>query len=102
MTIEDHRDRRISLRLEQILRVYCAELSAGSLIDLRDAIGSGHHSWFRCEFEEAIRAQAVPPDLWHEITATNPSVGGHHLDEVRRQQQLIWRTVFAGEAFPAA
>jgi hypothetical protein len=101
MTVQDHRDREVSLRLEQILRVYCTELSTSSLVDLRDAIFAGRHAWFRCEFEDAIKAHAFPPDLWHNIIATRPALGGHRDDEVRRQQQVIWRILFDGVAFPA-
>ena len=102
MTVQDHRDREVSLRLEQILRVYCTELSASSLVDLRDAIFAGRHAWFRCEFADAIKAHAFPPDLWHDITATRPAPGGRQDDEVRRQQEVIWQTLFDNEAFPAA
>jgi hypothetical protein len=101
MSIQDRPDRRVSLRLEQVLRVYCTELSPSALNDLRDALLSGHHAWFRNEFAEAIVEDAFAPDLWHEITATHPAVGVREDEEVRRQQQLIWHVLFAGEAFPA-
>lgn len=101
MSIQDRHDRRVSLRLEQVLRVYCTELSPTALTDLRDALRTGHHAWFQHEFAEAIVEDAFPPEVWHEITSTNPAVGVREDDEVRRQQRLIWQVLFVEEAFPA-
>jgi hypothetical protein len=104
MTIQDHsldrRDgRRVSLRLEQILRVYCTELRPSALTDLRDSIFDGHHAWFRREFADAITGGAFTPAYWHEVTGTRPAPGRED-EEVRRQQRQIWQALFAGEAFP--
>jgi hypothetical protein len=101
MSIQDRHDRRVSLRLEQVLRVYCTELSPTALTDLRDALRAGHHAWFRHEFAEAIVEEAFTPEFWHEITATHPLVGVREDEEVRRQQRLIWQVLFVDEVFPA-
>jgi hypothetical protein len=93
----------ISLRLAQVLRIYCAGLDTTALADLRAAIEAGQHPWFRQEFTEAIRLDAFTPTAWH-TTVSTPDVMTAKAEErhriVRQQQHLIWRELYKDEAFP--
>lgn len=85
----------VSLRLDQVLRVYAHDLNRETLSDLRDAIAADRHRWFRAEFERAVADKAYTAEAWCAAIGTNPHT------PVAEQQRIIWTVVFPGEPFPA-
>jgi hypothetical protein len=86
----------VSLQLDQVLRVYAHDLNPHTLADLRAAIASGRHRWFRAEFTQVITSGAYGTDEWCAAVGTTPD------DPVVNQQRIIWAVVFPDDPFPMA
>jgi hypothetical protein len=95
----------VSIRLVQILRVYCHELDRDTLAGLRAAIGAGRHRWFADEFAAAVRDRAFTIDGWCAaigLTPPTPGSVGYRgaAGVIRDQQRLVWTALFPYDAFP--
>ncbi|MEV6968601.1 hypothetical protein AB0M47_26150 [Hamadaea sp. NPDC051192] len=86
----------VSLRLDQVLRVYAHDLNPHTLADLRGAIASGRHQWFRDEFAQAVRDGAYRVEEWCAAVGTSGD------SPVRDQQRVVWAVVFPDDPFPTA
>jgi hypothetical protein len=86
----------VSIRLVQILRVYCHELDRDALAELRRAIAAGRHRWFAGEFAAAIRDRAFTTEGWCEAIGLTPPTPG----AIRDQQRVVWTALFRYDAFP--
>jgi len=85
----------VSLRLDQVLRVYAHDLDPHTLADLRTAIGAGRHRWFREEFAQAVSSGAYGVAEWCVAVGTAPDA------PVLEQQRAVWTVVFPDDPFPA-
>jgi hypothetical protein len=96
---------RPSIRLVQVLRVYCDRLGRTSMGDLRAAIEAGRYSWFRGEFVAAIRGSLFTVDSWCKAVGTSPLTltryaRGAATNTVCDQQRVVWAQLFPDEPFP--
>jgi hypothetical protein len=100
MTTEDQqRTPAVSLRLDQVLRVYAHDLDLRTLADLRADIAAGRHRWFHDEFAHAIAEQAYTVDEWCAAIGTAVD-GSPPAPSLPDQQLRIWQAVFPSEPFP--
>ncbi|NUR71917.1 MAG: hypothetical protein HOU81_13935 [Hamadaea sp.] len=84
----------VSLRLEQVLRVYAHDLDPHTLADLRAAIAAGRHGWFHDEFAQAVRDGAYAAEDWCAAVGTRAEPA------LAEQQRVVWSAVFPDDPFP--
>lgn len=99
MTLQDRSQPGVSLRLDQVLRVYAYDLDPRTLADLRMAIESGRHRWFHDEFARAIADGSFSDDDWR--TAVGTTDESRATGSLPDQQRIVWQVVFPAEPFPA-
>jgi hypothetical protein len=92
-----------SLRLLQVLRIYCRDLASPGIADLRASLEAGHYPWFQDEFAIAVSNPAIGAQWWidavGDLAVSNSNRFG---DPIKTRQKQLWRTLFPGTPWPAA
>jgi hypothetical protein len=92
-----------SMRLIQVLKIYCRDLAPPGVDDLRASLKDGHYPWFQHEFAVALSDPATGTQWWidaiGDLAVSNSNRAGN---PIQRRQKLLWRTLFPGTPWPVA
>jgi len=100
--IDQRRDAAVSIRLDQVLRVYAYKLDPRTLADLRTALESGRHPWLHDEFAQVIADGAYALRKWCAAIGTAVEDSPIPPAPLADQQLAVWQLLFPGEPFPSA